>query len=209
MTVIATPPKRRWRWLLALVVVMFVAFLARAWWLPLVGRFLDISEPPAKVDAVIVLGGGVHTRPFVAAALVKTGRAQRVLLATIKAPYRSAEGFGVPEHEITKKILLARGVPAEQIVQLAGECNSTEDEANALARFLDQEPGLRVAVVTSNFHTRRTRLLLARVLGQRMQQITFVGAPTDSFDAETWWQDEEGVVTYSTEYLKLLQAMLP
>jgi len=211
MNAVADPPRRlkRWRWLLALAVVVLIVLLARSWWLPPMGRFLDISEPPSKVDAVMVLGGGVNTRPFVAAALVKTGRAQRVLLATIKPPYGAANDFGVPEHELSKKVLLARGVSAGQIVQLAGECNSTEDEAKALGRFLDSEPGLRVAVVTSNFHTRRTRLLLARVLGERMQQITFVAAPTDGFDAETWWQDEEGVVTYSTEYLKLLQAMLP
>jgi uncharacterized SAM-binding protein YcdF (DUF218 family) len=211
MSAIANPAprRRRWRWLLAFAAVVLIAFLLRGWWLPPVGQFLDISEPPAKVDAVMVLGGNINTRPFVAAALVKTGRAQRVLLATIKPPYGSGDGFGVAEHELTKKILLARGVRAGLIVLLAGECNSTEDEANALARFLDNEPGLRVAIVTSNFHTRRTRLLLARVLGERMQQITFVGAPTDGFDTETWWQDEEGVVTYSTEYMKLLQAMLP
>jgi uncharacterized SAM-binding protein YcdF (DUF218 family) len=206
---VARPRRRRWRWLLVVVVLLVVAYLARGWWLPALGRFLDVSQPPGKVDAVMVLGGGVSARPFVAAALIKTGHAQRVLLSTVKPPYRAADGFGVPEHEITRKILLARGVDAKQIVQLPGECNSTEDEARSLARFLDQEPGLRVTVVTSDFHTRRARLLMGRVLGERMQQITFVGAPTDGFDAETWWQNEEGMVTYTTEYMKLLQAMLP
>jgi uncharacterized SAM-binding protein YcdF (DUF218 family) len=208
MTASPPRPRRRWRWLLALVLLLAVVFLCHAWWLPLLGRYLDVSEPPAKVDAVMVLGGGLSTRPFVAAALVKTGKARRVLLATIKAPYGAARGFGAPEHEMSKKVLLARGVSADQIVVLPGVCDSTEDEANSLARFLDNEPEARVVVVTTNYHTRRARLLLARILGERINQVSFVGAPTDSYDAETWWQNEEGVVTYSTEYMKLLQAML-
>jgi uncharacterized SAM-binding protein YcdF (DUF218 family) len=201
--------RQLWRWLVALIAVLVIAFLTRSWWLPPVGRFLDVSQPPARVDAVMVLGGGTTTRPFVAAALVKAGLAKRVLLPTVKPPYKAAEGFGVPEQETSKKVLLARGVTAGQIVLLPGECNSTEDEANALARFLETQPGLRVAVVTNNFHTRRARLLFARILGSRIDQVTFVAAPTDGFDADTWWQCEEGVVTYTTEYMKLIQTVLP
>jgi uncharacterized SAM-binding protein YcdF (DUF218 family) len=205
-------PRRRRRWLRNLVVVVLlfgVAFLMRSWWLPRVGRFLDVSEPPQKVDAVFVLGGGVTTRPFVAAALVKTGHAQRVLLATIRAPYFTKEGPGIGEHEISKKVLLLRGVPADQIDILPGECNSTENEANVLARYLDEHPQTRVAVVTNDYHTRRTRLLIGRAVGDRISQISFVAAPTEGFDADDWWQTETGAVTYTTEYLKLVQALLP
>ena len=35
------------------------------------------------------------------------------------------------------------------------------------AHFLDEHPGAQVAVVTSDFHTRRTRLLFTRACGDR------------------------------------------
>src|SRR5437879_3640436 len=197
-----TPPRRslwrRLRWPLVFMGLLAIAYLVRGWWLPPVGAFLDVSEPPRQVDAVLVLGGGPDTRPFVAAALVKNGKAKRVLIPRVKLPAGAPAELVVPEQEILKKVLLLRGVPAEQIVQLPDECSSTLDEAHALARFLDREPTLRVAVVTNDFHTRRVRLLFGRVLGERMQQVSIVAAPTDGCGAANWWQSEDGVVTYTT-----------
>jgi uncharacterized SAM-binding protein YcdF (DUF218 family) len=194
--------------LLAFALLLGVAFLTRSWWLPAVARFLDVTQPPEKVDAVLVLGGRVTARPFVGAALVKRGYAERVLLAALKPPYKAKEGFAIAEHEIARKVLLNRGVRPEQIEILPGEANSTEDEAIALARYLDQHPQARIAVVTDDHHTRRARLLIARAVGDRISQVIFVAAPTEEYDTDNWWQSEQGTAAYTTEYLKLIQALL-
>jgi uncharacterized SAM-binding protein YcdF (DUF218 family) len=70
-------------------------------------------------------------------------------------------------------------------------------------RFLQAEPGTTVAVVTSDFHTRRARAIFRRVLGERMERVHFVAAPTDGFGASDWWECEEGTITYLNEYAKL------
>jgi uncharacterized SAM-binding protein YcdF (DUF218 family) len=190
---------------LALVVALLVgAYLARGRLLPAVGRFLDVSEPPRPVDVVLVLGGAANDRPFVAAALVRAGLAERVLVPTVKPSAENQEDLRPPEHELIRRALRGRGVASERIVPLPGEVGSTLDEAQALARFLDAEPDTTVAVVTHAYHTRRARSLFRRVLGGRMARVHFVAAPSDQFSADDWWCSEEGFATYLTEYAKLL-----
>jgi uncharacterized SAM-binding protein YcdF (DUF218 family) len=198
---------RRLRWPLVIVGLLLAAWLTSGWWLAWLGRYLDVSEAPGQDDVVFVLGGGADTRPFVAAALVKTGHVKRVLVARVK-PQPGRAPLAIQEQEVMTRVLRLRGVTDEQIVLLPDECDSTLDEAHALARYLDREPAQRVTIVTSDFHTRRARLLFSRVLGERMSRVRFVAAPTDGFNADSWWQSEDGVVTYTTEYLKLAQTLL-
>lgn len=205
-------PRNAWlgrlRWSLALLAILAAVYLTSGLWLPLVGHFLDVSEPPGQDDVVFILGGGAETRPFVAAALVKAGHAKRVLVARVKAPPPGRAPLALQEQDVMTRVLRLRGVPADSIVLLPDECDSTLDETYALARYLDREPAQRVTIVTNDFHTRRARLLFSRVLGERMSRVRFVAAPTDGFDADSWWQSEDGVVTYTTEYVKLGQTLL-
>ena len=206
----SSPARRRWRrrCLLALVLILVLAgYLARGLLLTSVARFLDVSEPPRQSDAVLVLGGGANDRPFVAAALVRSGLATQVLVPTVHLSSENREGLGPPEHEVICGALRARGLPPDRITLLPGECGSTLDEARSLARFLDSKPGATVTVVTHAFHTRRARRLFRRILGDRIQQVHFVAAPCDRFTAEDWWQSEDGFATYTTEYIKLLLAL--
>jgi uncharacterized SAM-binding protein YcdF (DUF218 family) len=207
MTLFRRPRLRRLAVAL-LVAFLLGAYLARGWLLPPVAYFLDVSEPPRPVDAVLVLGGGADDRPFVAAALVRAGLARRVLVSSVQLSPENEDGLVPPEHEVTRRALLARGVPAEDIVLLPGACGSTQDEARALAHFLDAEPDTRVAVVTHGLHTRRARRLFRRVLGGRSGQVMFVAAPCDRFSADDWWRSEDGFSAYATEYLKLITSDL-
>ncbi len=194
---------RRRRWLCRLLPHLAVAVLLVAlhpWLLPLAGRFLDVSEPPREVDDVMVLGGGADTRPFVAAALYKAGLAHRVLVPTVMASPDVDDGLTAPEHEVMRQVLLKRGVPAEAIVLLPGDVNSTADEARSLKRYLDEHPGRRVAVVTNDYHTRRARHIFHTELGA---ELPFFAAPTDGYDAGDWWRSEEGCSLYLNEYLKM------
>jgi uncharacterized SAM-binding protein YcdF (DUF218 family) len=198
---------RRYHWLrwgFMFGAVVLAVYLAGPWILPRLGEFLDVSEPPRRVDCVLVLGGGASTRPFVAAALIRAGLARRALIATVKLSPEARDGTWPAEHDLVHGVLLARKVRGDEIVLLPGECDSTIDEARALARFLDSEPEATVAVVTNDFHTRRARMLFRRVLGPRQSQVHFVSAPVDGVVASNWWRTEKGFVVYTTEYLKLI-----
>lgn len=162
-----------------------------------------MGERPRAADYVMVLNGGEETRPFAAAALVKAGFARHVLVAATAVSPNVKDRIIPPYHEINHQVLLKRGIPERDITILPGAAATTFDEAAALAAFLAERPHARVLVVTSDYHSRRSRWIFARTLADRAEQVTFVSAPTDEFRMDCWWQDEGGFVTILSEYLKL------
>ena len=177
-------------------------YFSRSWTLPYVAQFLDVSEPPKRASAVMVLGGGTDLRPFIAAALVKAKLADKVLVAPIKLSPEAEDGVVEPEHEIIIKVLLARGVSRDDIIVLPAVVENTYDEAQALADYLDHNPDCSVTVVTTSWHTRRARWIFDKALEGRSSQVYFVAAPTERFDENNWWTTEEGLYVVD-EYLKL------
>jgi len=182
--------------------ILVGAYLLRGVWCPSAARWLDVSERPRKVDVVLVLGGGADSRPFAAAALWKKGYARRVLLPAVKMSPEAAEGLMPSETEICRKVLVIRGVAPEAIEVLEGTVDSTFDEAASLSRYLDAHPNTTVAIVTTDWHTRRARTVFRKVLGERAGQIYFVGIPPDRYGADDWWKTEEGFTAYTSELLK-------
>jgi uncharacterized SAM-binding protein YcdF (DUF218 family) len=156
------------------------------------------------VNAILVLGGDVDTRPLVAAALFKQGLARQILLPGVKSSVTAVTGLQPPEQEIMRQILRLRGVPEQAIVQMPGEVTNTRDEAVALRRFLGPESRSSVAVVTNGYHTRRARAIFRKVFAGSGVDLHFIAAPTDGFDAHNWWHFERGWTTYLTEFVKFL-----
>jgi uncharacterized SAM-binding protein YcdF (DUF218 family) len=166
-------------------------------------QWLDVGVRPQQADYVMVLNGGEGSRPFAAAALFKAGLAPHVLVAKTYITPKAADGLVPPYHELNRRVLLNRGVPATAITLLPGAAATTFDEARALAIFLAERPHARVLVVTNDYHARRSRWIFARTLADRAGQIELVSAPSDDLPKDGWWQDEEGFVAVLSEYLKL------
>jgi uncharacterized SAM-binding protein YcdF (DUF218 family) len=208
-----TPPKtvrRRTRRiiLLALLATALGVYLGRSYLLTQAARFLDISEPPHAVDYVMLLGGDHHMRPMVAAALYRAGLARGVLVPGLLPSEDVEAGVSLPEEEILQRVLVHGGVPRSVIQVLDGASADTRDEAYALRAFLDKRPQSTVAVVTSDYHTRRARIIVHKALGPRAAQVYFVGAPSESFTRTNWWHSEDGFQIYAAEYLKLVYYQL-
>ena len=198
--------RRRWCVLTALVlagILLAVLYTARSRLLPLFAHWLDVGEAPRQADCVLVMPGEETTRPFVAAALVKAGLAERVLIPENILSPEVADDIVPPTHEISRRILLRRGVAENRIEILPGTTSNTFADGQALAEFIESSPDARVLVVTNGYHTRRTRWVLRRVLGDRMQRVTMVSAPYDNFQPEQWWRMEEGFLAVVGEYLKM------
>jgi uncharacterized SAM-binding protein YcdF (DUF218 family) len=166
-------------------------------------RWLDVGELPRPAEYVMVLNGGENTRPFVAAVLLNAGLARHVLVAKVAPPPETIGRVLPPSQEISRQVLLHRGVADHDIIILPAAAATTYDEAVALAAFLEDRPNTRVLIVTNDCHTRRSRWAFARALGDRMAQVSLVSAPSDDVAADCWWRDERGFVTIVTEYLKL------
>ncbi len=188
---------------LAAGVALTALYLARGRLLPAVARWLDVGEPPNRAEYVMVLPGDENARPFVAAAIMKAGLAGQALVPETATSPSVEDGILPPTHEIICRVLRYRGVEEEDIVILDGQSRSTFGDIRALARFLEASPQARVTLVTSGYHTRRTRWTVDRLLGERARQVTFVSAPTDGFGTDRWWEVDEGFIAIVGEYLKL------
>lgn len=195
------------RWLRRIIPIGFVLTITILFWVmrvPIltgVGKSLNVGTLPQKSDYVFVLLGNSETRPFIAAALYKCGLAKQVLVAQLQPIYHL--NFQQPEDIVTTDALVAQDVLRNDIIFLEHRCASTIDEIIALSKFLKSHPSASVTIVTSDFHTRRTRWTTQQVLKEAAGRCSFVAAPVDGITADNWWQSEEGFALYVTEGLKL------
>lgn len=194
--------RRRFVALLCFAAILAGLFLGRGQFLPWAARWLDVGQPPRRGDYVIVLGGNVAVRAFVAASLIRLGLARQALVTHVASSPEVEQKILPPEHEVAIRILRHRGVPGGDILLLGRNNRSTYDEAVALAEFLASAPDARVLVVTNHYHTRRARWIFSQVLGEQMAQVAFVSAPTEEFQRDTWWQSDRGFSAIVGENLK-------
>ena len=191
--------------LLLLAAVALVPNPIRTAALQHVGSRLDVGTAfPEPVDYVMSLGGGESIRPFVGAALVNTGIADRALVVQGTPNPDVRDGIKPSTQMIIRDVYLARGVPSDKLVYLDGEVSSTFDEARAARRFLHSEAQpVRLAVVTHGFHTRRAAWTFRDTLGDDQVELVIVSAPHENFELTSWWKTQSGFITVTSEYLKL------
>jgi len=202
------------KWRKKIVIGLVVLVVGAGLWFPnavrtaglrQMGLWLDVGTTrPEPVDYVLSLGGGEEIRPFVGAALVKVGLAERALVVQTVSGPNVQDGIDRPTHEIIRDVYLARGVPRERLVFLDGSSSTTFDESLAARRFFEGEDRpVSLAVVTHHFHTRRARWVFRQVLGDLPVRLVMVSAPCEDFRLETWWTSKRGFITVGAEYLRL------
>jgi uncharacterized SAM-binding protein YcdF (DUF218 family) len=184
-------------------VLLIMAAALNPWTLRQAGRWLDVGGPPRKADAVVLLNGGINTRPFVASALVTGGWAPKILLNTMSTHLNESNHVIPHSFDINLKTLNYGGVSRDRIVLLDSAAKTTFDEAKAVADYLAEHPAKRILIVTEAPHTRRARWIFQRVLADVPVEITMVSAPTDGFDSSNWWRNEIGFLFIISEYFKL------
>jgi len=130
-------------------------------------RWLVVSAPMERADALIVLGGEPQARPTEAARLYRAGVAPKVFVT------------GIGDSSRNRQFLIAEGVPQDSFTV---EPKSTTPFANAtlLKPLLAGAQVRRALIVTSPFHTRRALGTFRKV----MPEITF-GVTDTSIG---WWK---------------------
>lgn len=202
---------RRWsvksRLALGLLLVI-VAAASWGWWdhvriLTAMGHYLNASSPSVNAELGFILGGGRSSRADYGAKLFKEGKVRRFLISGA-GEIADVDGVALlTEQQLLEGMLQALGVPNDRIERLPEECQSTEDEARALKRYLTEHPGTRVVVITNDYHTRRSRWLFDKTLGSEAETLQFAGAPTASASPNDWWKSLQGSYTYVLEMMKL------
>ena len=199
-----TPVRARWlRRLIFVLLGLGVLLVAHRPLLSSAARWLDVGQPPKAVDYVVALPGDMNTRPIVAAAMVRAGLARRVIIPQTR-PGAEVEKQLEPAHShLLRTIFERRGVPAEAIEVVDSRSVSTFDDAQAIASALRAKPHASLAVVTNDYHTRRTRGIFQSALAGLPVDLQIVSAPTDGFSADDWWQVRSGVQAYLNEFAKV------
>jgi uncharacterized SAM-binding protein YcdF (DUF218 family) len=173
--------------LAAFLGLLFVLYLVRAPVLRLAGEFWVVDDGARNSDAIIVLGNDDFSAPRAAhaAELFRAGWAPRIVASgPMLRPYASIA-------ELMERDLTDRGVPREAVVRFAHSASNTTDEAMALERFVVARGWHRILVVTSNYHTRRSRFIFRRVFPSSVE-VRVVPAPDPAYDPRNWWHTRTG-----------------
>jgi uncharacterized SAM-binding protein YcdF (DUF218 family) len=142
--------RRRSRLLVALLVVV-VALAALTFALFVRPR----TDPPARVDAVVVFAGGDGERQAEGVRLVRAGTAPVLVLS-------------VGGDAASRRYQACRQPPGFRVVCLSPSPATTNGESRAFADLARREGWRSLAMVTSTFHLRRASLQLGRCYDGRV-----------------------------------------
>lgn len=188
--------------LIAIVLFCAVIYLVRAPLLRLAGGFWIVSDHPANCDAIVILSDDNFTadRAARAAELYHDGWAPRVVASgRLLRPYFSIAQLMQHDLEI-------RGVPAKAIVPFAHRAPDTLVELKGIRDFLVERGWKRVMIVTSNYHTRRTRYLCRHIFPSDFD-VLVMAAPDHDYDPESWWRTRRGLKIFFHESVGMVVAM--
>lgn len=161
---------------------------------------------PAYADVLVVLEGssnGERARREEAVRLLRAGRADWVVLSTPQVTYW---GEWVPDLMRRHFERLYGIEQARHAVFCPHNADSTLQEAQALRTCLEQRGWRTVVVVTSNYHTRRTRHAWREVFSEAYPpvQIFVHGVSDGDFEPRGWWRTRRYAKTFALETTKLI-----
>ena len=187
------------------VVLLFAVGLAPL--LRIMGSFLVVEDRLQPAAAIVVLGGQTPFREMEAARLFAQGWAPK-LIVTPGALWEEEQalselGIRVPEGwEISREVLLKKGVPSSAIIISKGRAEGTLEELK-LAFNTIGPVNKPVILVSSKFHTRRVSLTWSYVTRGEPAAIVRA-AEGDPFDSARWWRERRFVLSVVREYLGLI-----
>jgi uncharacterized SAM-binding protein YcdF (DUF218 family) len=159
-----------------------------------------VSDPISRADAIVVLGGGLGTRPFVAAELWQRGLADKILIS------QAALSMGaIPSHtELNREILLKMGVPAGAIQTFGTANRNTREEAVALREWAERNAASVFIIPIEIFPARRVRWIFRREFSGTAVIIEVPSFEPSRYTRWDWWKTEQGLVAFQNEFLKYI-----
>jgi uncharacterized SAM-binding protein YcdF (DUF218 family) len=182
--------------------LLVVAWIFRAPLLVGLAKAWIVDDPLVRADAIVILGGGIETRPFEAARLYQKALAPKILIVKPNSGPTSTMGIRSPEADVTEQILLNQGVPKTNIAVSGHDAMNTYDESIAVRDWAGTNRNKSVIIVTDVFSTRRVRWLFRKQLKDTGVRVFVRAVPVREYKTEDWWQHEQGIVAFQNEVLK-------
>ena len=190
--------------IVAFLALLVVLFLARAVWLTALGWALVYDEGPAKADIAVVLAGDHWGHRLVRATeLVKQGYVPRILVSGPPGIYGTNEG------EVAIHWAVQGGYPADWFVGVPHQALSTLAEAEVLLNDMRRRNIHSFLLVTSNYHTARSRRIYLKVEREMGGGPGFrmVASPDEYYAPDRWWRSREGRKTALLEWTKAVTSV--
>lgn len=185
-----------------LSILLGLAFLFRAPLLTGAANAWIVNEPLGKADVIVVLGGGLETRPFEAARLYHQGLAPKILLMNSKSLAAEEIGLVPAEAEVARQVLLKKEVKESDIAVTGDRVMSTYEESQAVRHWAGTNGIKRVIITTDVFHTRRVDWLFCKQFKGTGVQVIVRSVPVREYTVADWWKHDQGVVAFQNEILK-------
>lgn len=192
----------RMLFLVFMAVLVFAVYLARHPLLRFAGNFWIVNDSPEASDAIVILSDDNYEgdRAARAAELFHAGWAPRVVASgRFLRPYASIA-------ELEERDLKDHGVPAGAIVPFEHHAENTREEGAALAQLFSERGWKRILLVTSNYHTRRSKYIFERALPSGTV-LRVMAAQDSEYDPNNWWRSRGGTKIFFHEFVGMLLAM--
>jgi uncharacterized SAM-binding protein YcdF (DUF218 family) len=186
------------------LLLLAALYLLRVPILVALGRFLTVEDALQRGDVIFVLAGDANFRPARAAELYHAGWAPRIVIPRPEDLPSHELGVMPNLTDLATTVMQRLGVPRDAIVVLTipDGSTSTIDDARMFRAYAARHNVRRAIVVTSSFHTRRTRWVMRRALKGMGVELIMTPADDPRFAANNWWRSEPGTLAFVTEYLK-------
>ncbi len=198
---------RRVRCVAVLLAGMLLVGIAHVPILREIASFLITEDSLQPAAAIVALGGDPPFRELEAAKLYRAGWAPRVVIVrgARREEFKAFQDLGIEvgeRWELSREVLIRQGVAASAIVVPEEEAEGTLEELQAVYRAIGSKDAT-VILVTSKYHTRRTRLTWDHVTEGRSRGIARASGQ-DPFDPSRWWRERRFVSSVVHEYLGLI-----
>ena len=190
---------------------MLAAVVALVLFILLLGRSILVANDPPRghVDAAVVLQGSIaaeKARIAGAVELLRRGTAGRVLISVPKESYWGQSIPPIARAWIEREYgndFAAR----VDFCETGADVDSTRQEAQVLAGCIRDRKWTAVAIVTSDYHTRRAGMIWRRVVGQVGAGIRlWIEGVNDPEFSQPWWKHRQGAKVFVMESVKLVSA---
>ena len=185
-----------------LLLALILAALFNPWTLAWMARQLVVADDLRPVDAVAPLRGSPEeeqARLDEAVRLVQEKYASILLVSTDARPF-----YGQPNRERVEDYLRERQFPLSQLRFCENRADHTAEEARALRACLQQMDAQRAIIVTSEYHTRRTRFLFRRAFAGTGIEARVHPVYNPKYWNPHWWRRRRWAKTFLTESVSLL-----
>ena len=182
--------RRKWLWVVFVVVLLFLGASRLGVWEPLLvslGQWLVVETPLREADLIVALAGD-QGREVMAVKLLQQGLARQVLFTGIDVQPNDYQYFGVPIGQAMALPVLAY---------------TTYEEAVAVRQIVQAHSLGSLLIVTSSYHTRRAYWTFERVFRGTGVELLIASVPPRGFTIDAWWKSHLGRKLVLIEYMGL------